>query len=292
MIIVNLLGGLGNQMFQYAAGRALSLRLGQPFLVDAEGFKDYTLHRFELTEVFHCPEARLASEEEIRRLLAWRYPKQIRNILKRPILEILRGAGYIVEPYFHYWPEINRVSGECYLEGYWQSEKYFKDAENVIREDFRFTKQLTGVNLKLSQQMKDCHSISLHVRRGDYVANAQTNSVHGVCSLDYYRDAVAYMAEHVSSPHFFVFSDDIAWVKEHLKIGFPCEYIGHNSGKDSYRDMQLMSLCDHNIIANSSFSWWAAWLNDGEEKIVIAPRQWFAVNKRTDDLIPSDWLRL
>ena len=130
------------------------------------------------------------------------------------------------------------------------------------------------------------------MRRGDYVSNKKTNSMHGVCSLDYYRNAIKTILKRVENPVFFVFSDDIAWVKNNLVIDAPNVFIDHNSCMESYNDMRLMSLCQHHIIANSSFSWWGAWLGTNSNKIVIAPKQWFAHTKSTDDLIPVAWLKL
>lgn len=135
--------------------------------------------------------------------------------------------------------------------------------------------------------------MSLHVRRGDYVSDARTHATLGVCSLDYYRAAVRYIADHVEAPEFFVFSDDIAWAQANLELGHPCHYVDHNRGAESYNDMRLMSLCRHHIIANSSFSWWGAWLNPRADKVVVAPARWFAGGNRVvDDLFPPGWVRL
>ena len=292
MIISHILGGLGNQMFQYAAGRALSLRLHQPLSLDLNGFSDYQLHQgFNLSDVFQC-DTQVAAEDEIQTLLGWRSSHKVRSLLLKPQLQWLRGGAFVVEPHFHYWPEFSDIGSGCYLYGYWQSEKYFKQITDIVRCDFTFRHPFQERNLELAQQISTSTSVSLHVRRGDYVSDAKTNSTHGVCSPDYYRDAVAYVAEKLSAPCFFIFSDDIQWCKENLDLDFPTVYIDHNRGGESYRDMQLMSLCDHHIIANSSFSWWGAWLNPSVEKIVIAPKNWFAAGHRTDDLIPSEWMRL
>jgi len=292
MVVSHIIGGLGNQMFQYAAGRALSQRLHQPLLLDVGGFSDYQLHLgFELSNVFQC-KAEVATDDKTRALLGWRSSQKMRSLLLKPQLKWLRGRHLVLEPHFHYWSGFAEINESCYLSGYWQSEKYFKSIASTIRQDFKFQHPLTGMNLDLAQEMVEVNSISLHVRRGDYVSNAHTNNTHGLCSLDYYRDAVAHIAENIASPSFFIFSDDIEWCREGLSLDFPSTYIDHNKGDDSYRDMQLMSLCDHHIIANSSFSWWGAWLNSNLDKIVIAPKQWFASGYRTDDLLPSEWLLL
>lgn len=292
MIISKVIGGLGNQMFQYAAAKALSLRLNESLLLDLSGFSDYQLHQgFELSDVFQC-KTQIANEEQTRTLLGWRSSRRMLRLLSKAPLKRLRGRALVVEPYFHYWTGFTVIHNGCYLSGYWQSEKYFKSVSETIREDFVFKHALEGENLVLAQQMKACNAVSLHVRRGDYISDANTNNTHGVCSLDYYRDAITYIMERVSTPHFFIFSDDIAWCREHLSLDSTCTYVDHNKGNDSYRDMQLMSLCHHHIIANSSFSWWGAWLNTRADKIVIAPKHWFASGYQTHDLIPAEWLML
>ena len=293
MIITNIIGGLGNQMFQYAAGRALSLKRGQPFRLDVAGFADYGLHHgFELQRVFDCS-AEIATETEVRSILGSQFSSVIRRAVSRPAFTFFRRDGFVIEPHFDYWPGINDVPQNCYLSGYWQSEKYFKNVAEVIRNEFTFKSPLASQNAEIAQKISEVRAVSLHVRRGDYAKNSKTTAMHGLCSLDYYREAIQYVSVHVEQPYFFIFSDDIAWVKSNLKIDFPCQYVDHNHGSQSYNDMHLMSLCQHHIIANSSFSWWGAWLNRSPNKIVIAPLKWFASKqKSTRDLIPTSWLSL
>jgi len=292
MIINRIIGGLGNQMFQYAAGRALSLRLNEPQFFDLSAFSNYQLHDgFELAGVFQC-NIQAATEEQIRDVLGWRSFQSIRLWLLKAPLKHFRGRCFVTEPHFYYWPGFNDIQDSCYLFGYWQSEKYFKPVADGIRQDFKFQCPLDGRNFKLSQQITELNSVSLHVRRGDYVSDEKTKNTHGVCSLEYYKDAIAYIAERIPSPCFFIFSDDIDWCREHLNLSFPCTFIDHNKGDESYRDMQLMSLCQHHIIANSSFGWWGAWLNPREDKVVIAPKQWFANDLCAKDVIPAEWITL
>lgn len=290
MIISKIIGGLGNQMFQYAAGRALSLEYGVPLRLDVFGFADYSLHQgFELQQVFNCP-AETAAESDVRSILGWQFSSGIRRIVARPGMAPFRREAFVVEPHFHYWPEINRVPQECYLHGYWQSEKYFQSHASDIRADFTFKHPLSISNAELAEHIAQVNAISLHVRRGDYASNPKTTATHRLCTLDYYHEAIQYICERIERPNFFIFSDDMAWVKEHLKIDSLCQHIDHNFGTENYNDMRLMSLCKHHIIANSSFSWWGAWLNPSAGKIVIAPKQWFANETNTQDLIPDEWL--
>lgn len=292
MVIANIIGGLGNQMFQYAAGRALSLARGQPLELDISGFKGYELHYgFELQRVFDCP-VKTDTSTALRNILGWQCAPGIKQMLARPSMKAFRRNTFVVEPHFHYWPGIMNVPQDCYLVGYWQSEKYFRSISSVIRTDFTFKTPLVNRNAKLAEQIGQVNAVSLHVRRGDYAKNPRTNATHGLCSLDYYQAAIQYIADRVEQPCFFIFSDDIAWVKDNLKMDFPCQYVDHNQGAESYNDMRLMCLCQHQIIANSSFSWWGAWLNPGPEKIVVAPQKWFANGNNIKDLFPQGWVKL
>ena len=292
MVITNLIGGLGNQMFQYAAGRALSLERGFPLRLDISDFSNYELHQgFELERIFNCT-AEIASEADVRNILGWQSSPVIRRMVSRPRMARFRHKGFVIEPHFQYWHGIKKVPCGCYLMGYWQSEKYFLEVAEQIREDFYFRLPLESQNTELAKQINQVNAVSLHVRRGDYANNPKTTATHGLCSLDYYREAIQHVAKHVQQPYFFVFSDDIAWVKSDLKIDFPCEYVVFNQGAESHNDMRLMSLCQHHIIANSSFSWWGAWLNQNADKIVVAPKRWFVNETNTEDLIPQDWVML
>jgi hypothetical protein len=253
MIISKIIGGIGNQMFQYAAGRALSLERGQLLRLDVSGFVSYGLHQgFELQRVFDCQSV-IAGESEVRSILGWQFSSGIRRLVARQSLTVFRGSGYIVEPHFHYWPKIKNVPQDCYLDGYWQSEKYFKDVSSVIRADFTFKTPLANRNAEIAEHIGQLNSVSLHIRRGDYAKDPNTYVTHGLCSLDYYREAVQYIADRIRHPYLFVFSDDIAWVKDNLKMDLPCQYIDHNHGTESYNDMRL-GLCRNHIIANSSLA--------------------------------------
>lgn len=292
MIISNLIGGLGNQMFQYAAGRAHSLERDLPLRLDITGFANYGLHQgFELLRIFNCT-ADIADQTDMVNILGWQLLPGIRKIVSRPSMLAFRHKGFIVEPHFHYWYGIKNIPSDCYLSGYWQSEKYFFDAAEQIRKDFSFRLPLDHANSELAKQIGQTCSVSLHVRRGDYVQNSNTAATYELCSLDYYNASIRHVAQRVINPHFFIFSDDITWAKSNLRIDYPSYYVEHNHGAGSYNDMRLMSLCKHNIIANSSFSWWGAWLNPSFEKIVIAPRRWFANETNTQDLIPQTWVKL
>lgn len=292
MVISHLIGGLGNQMFQYAAARAFSIKLGVQLRLDISSFANYQLHQgFELQRIFNCS-SEVASKENLHGILGWQSFPVVKRVLLRPSMVTFRCKQFVVEPHFHYWSGINNLAQDCYLDGYWQSEKYFINVAGEIRKDFTFKLPMQSANAEVAGQIAQVNAVSLHVRRGDYASNSKNIAMHGLCSIEYYQAAIIRIAKQIKNPHFFVFSDDIAWVKNNLKIDFPHQYVDHNHGKESYNDMRLMSLCKHNIIANSSFSWWGAWLNPNAKKIVIAPKRWFAHEVDTSDLIPSSWVTL
>ena len=292
MIISHIIGGLGNQMFQHALGRAQSTAKNVPLRLDLRDFSDYALHNgYELNRVFGISTPQ-ASATELGGVLGLRAQTGIRRLLMRRWLAGLRGRHLVIESQIAYWPDISAIPDECYLLGNWHSEKYFQAVESQVRSDFAFPLPLVGLNAEREQQIAGCTAISVHVRRGDFAADPATLAVHGLCSLDYYRKAIAHITSRVINPQFFMFSNDMAWVRDNLHIDHPCHYIDHNTGLDSHIDMLLMSRCRHHIIANSSFSWWGAWLNPSREKIVVAPERWFAANWDSSDIIPPAWARL
>lgn len=292
MVISNIIGGLGNQMFQYAAGRALSLRLGVALKLDTSGFLGYKLHQgFELKRLLNC-DAEIASEHDLKNVLGWQHSQLAKRFLRKPPLKIFRKKNLVVEPSFNYWDGLRQLNDCVYLDGYWQSERYFNDYAEIVRNDFSFNLPFSDQNLVLAHKISSVNSVSLHVRRGDYVTNAK-NAFIGSCPLNYYEKAISFIKSSIQTPLFFVFSDDINWVKSNLKLDASAVLVNHNDGSESYNDMRLMSMCKHQIIANSSFSWWGAWLNENQNKIVIAPKKWFATDKfDSSDLLPPSWIRL
>ena len=291
MLVSNIIGGLGNQMFQYAAGRARSLKLDVPLKLDTRDFSGYQLHQgFELNRLFNCC-AEIATDIDLSKTLGWQRLKLAQRLLRRPQLKQFRHENYVVEPHFNYWSDISQLKDNVYLDGYWQSEKYFIEFADKIRAEFTFKLPLSPQNNEIAAHILQVNAVSLHVRRGDYVTNAK-NSFIGVCPLGYYQAAVEVIKSHVAEPIFFVFSDDIGWVRDNLVLGERSIFVDHNTGEESYNDMRLMSLCKHHIIANSSFSWWSAWLNPNAKKIVIAPKQWFVSGKNANDLLPKTWLKI
>ncbi|MEO1766436.1 alpha-1,2-fucosyltransferase [Thiobacter aerophilum] len=293
MVIVRLCGGLGNQMFQYVAGYALARLHGSALRFDTSWFETNRLHNgLELDRVFGLTLAEATASDK-RRILGWAAQRVVYRVLARKYLKPLRPRSMVMEPHFHYWPGFADLPDDVYLDGYWQSERYFASVAPELRERFRFALPLDPRSADLVEAMAQQESVSIHVRRGDFVSDPSVNQVHGVDLSGYYRAAIAAIRERVRQPIFYVFSDEPQWVRQHLEIPAQSVIVDHNRGEDSYRDMQLMSACRHHILANSSFSWWAAWLNPREDKIVIAPRQWFAVaDLDTRDLYCQGWIVL
>ena len=293
MIITKITGGLGNQMFQYAFGRARALQWNIPFKMDRSELesgrlntpRQYELHHFNVVESFARP-------EELRQLKLDIYGRVMNRILlnvKNTFPDIK--PSHIRE---HASIEKNLKPGQprsLYLDGYWQSEKYFKAYAEVIKKDFTLRDKPDSWNEELLQRIRKGASVSIHVRRGDYVTNASTNKYHGTCSLEYYQQAIALIEKEVSEPEYYVFSDDLPWVKENLSFGKgTVVFVDHNSNA-AHMDIMLMSQCKHNIIANSSFSWWGAWLNANPRKQVIAPKKWFN-HKEDINILPEPWIKL
>ena len=295
MIICNIQGGLGNQMFQYALGRSISLecKIEVRFCIDS--IDHYQSHNgFELHRAFGI-NVRMASTNELKQVLSFgRSHPYLRRALAREELATFRGSRFILDSESGYDSSLMDSLGcDAYLHGYWQSERYFLKHANQIREDFSFVRPLDNKNAALLNQIQAGNAVSIHIRRGDYISNPKALAIHGVCGLEYYRRSIEFIESQVKNLHFFVFTDDVKWVKQELLNHYPkMTVVDHNLGVDSYRDMQLMSACSHHIIANSSFSWWGAWLNSSTTKIVIAPKHWFANGREAYDLIPDSWVRI
>lgn len=277
MIICRLHGRLGNQMFQYAAARAMSARLGVPVALDPRE----ALAKGEgvLTRVFDLPlsdSPRLPPARTNKpAYLAWRW--------------LGLSPRFRRERHLDYNAEIGNWTAPCYLHGYWQSERYFAQQAAIIRTDFTFPNFTNSQNADMAARIVETNAIALHVRRGDYLALGQ----HAVCDEAYYLAALDTVREGIENPTVYVFSDDPNWAKSNLPL--PCEkvVVDFNGPETDFEDMRLMSLCQHNVIGNSSFSWWAAWLNANPDKRVAGPDRWFGDSTLSNpDILPVGWLRV
>lgn len=286
------MGGLGNQLFQYAVGRHLAFLHSTSLKLDISWFRQqeqrkYVLDYFSINSI-------IATDEETAPFLK-NNSRITRNFnrLKKIILPSLP-QKYIKEKYLDFDPTILNAPDNVYLDGYWQSERYFKDIMPVLEEEFVLREPHDTSNqevLDLLNQEKN--PVCIHIRRGDYLTNQVTNRYHGVLPMTYYYSGIELLQQTIKDPHFFIFSDDPKAVRELSNIKYPITYVTNNPPEKDYEDFRLMSKCRHFIIANSSFSWWAAYLSKGQKKTVIAPSQWFTgISYNPKDRIPDNWVQL
>lgn len=268
MIIIKVQGGLGNQMFQYALYERMK-RSGKNVKIDITSYNTFNLHNgFELEKVFDL-NIDYADELEVFSLIDRSYINELED-----------------NKIYNFQENIFQLDN-CYLSGYWQNEKYFREMRDIILSTYKFN-VYDEKNIKMLEKIESTQSVSIHIRRGDYLLHPDLNNV---ATREYYINAINIINEKVENPEFFIFSDDINWVRQNLSIENGT-FIDHNSGKDSYKDMFLMSKCKHNIIANSTFSWWGAWLNANENNITIRPQIWMNSAEECDDICSCDaWIK-
>ncbi|HTW96834.1 MAG TPA: alpha-1,2-fucosyltransferase [Candidatus Methylomirabilis sp.] len=311
MIISKLTLGLGNQMFQYAFGRRtalnnqteLKLDISETDLADPKyhyvlehllqsGMRDADLAKEKTPleiSAFNV-ELNIATPEEIRRFQKYARKKGKINFLRNFLFA--DDYKYFVEKRSPEDPAYKKIGADAYLVGHWASEKYFLDIRDVLLKEFT-PKNTDDYYQKTLAEINAVNAVSLHFRRGDYAINPDANRHHGVASLDYYYQAMKLIEGKTADPVYFVFSDDLAWVKNNLKTSRPVRYVQQTDlFNKSYQDLLLMSKCRHNIIANSTFSWWGAWLNQHPDKIICAPAKWFNIERDTRNLLPEAWLKI
>lgn len=289
MIITRIIGGLGNQMFQYAIGRNLASKMKTNLKLDVKSFDNYSLRSYGLN-VFNIHE-NFATKKELRKFKL--FDNTIAKRIKPILPDSLKYSIYLEKKEFCFDPEIYEMKGHLYLKGYWQNPKYFEDIEEIIKNEFTIKTKPKGKNQEFLLKIQKCNSVALHVRQGDFVNNLKTYKKHGICSLNYYKKATRIIKDKVNEPYFFVFSDNPEWCTKYLKIDSPAIFMSHNNQNKDFEDLRLMKNCKHFIIANSSFSWWGAWLSNNPQKIVIAPKKWLNINSvKTTNLIPENWIKI
>ncbi|HEX8994093.1 MAG TPA: alpha-1,2-fucosyltransferase [Candidatus Paceibacterota bacterium] len=301
MIIVRIFGGLGNQMFQYAYGRARANAIHTKLALDISSYErtgQNTTPRVFGLAAWRTQVTRIATANDFRAIgIPAPYDQSLLARLRRRMTRILEGAKRVsrrravYEPESNFDPDYLFISDNAYLVGNWQSEKYFLDDAANIRDEFQPASPLSEKAQALLKEVTVGTSVGIHVRRGDYVNDPRVIQKVGTLPLSYYHKAVAYISSHVAIDRLYVFSDDIAWCKTNLSFEFPTTYVSKEF-KD-WESLWLMSRCTHAIIARSSFSWWAAWLNPNQDKIIVAPRGRRTISDPRDaDFAPSSWIRL
>lgn len=293
MIIVRFMGGLGNQLFQYALGRRLSVERSSTVKFDPKFFavvkdRPYGLANFSTKVEFatdqEADEVKGKTYTGIQRRIFYKWQEQIPYFKRH----------YVREEVFGFDPNILKVGKVAYLEGYWQSEKYFAAIADQLREELKPAISLSPASAGWSENIQRVpESVSVHIRRGDYVQPSDANQVTSVLQREYYLKAMQFFNQTLLAPVYFVFSDDIEWAMENLPHSQNMHFVAQGPEIPDVEDLILMSCCRHHIIANSSFSWWGAWLSKDPTKLVIAPKIWFpgsAIN--TEDIYCKNWIRL
>ena len=297
MIVVRLMGGMGNQMFQYAVARNLaimnntSVKLDLNFLLDRTERESFTFRNYDL-DLFNIDGA-IADESQS---LQYKYYKSkiMRKIGFIKTKLFCRKYKIITEKHYHFDPKVLERGDNSYLIGFWQSYKYFSEVEKEIKKDFSFKNEMGEKAKEMLKEINDKESICVNIRRGDYVEDKKALKHHGVCGLDYYKEAKILVDEKIKKPHYFIFSDDIQWCLKNIDFGENMTFVNNEYAGDRFSDkFRLMKNCKHFIIPNSSYAWWAAWLSKNEEKLVIAPKKWLADSSiNTDDVTPPNWVRI
>ena len=285
MIVVKISGGLGNQLFQYAFGQYAAEFLNTEVHYDIQTDKDirnFTARSLHLTKLNLRFE--YAKIEEINKIK--HFTSGITERIERKIIKLFPfvNSNYIIE-------DINsniKLKNNAYYDGYWQSFKYIP-SQNRYFDNLNYNEFSTDF-VNIIKQIEESESVSLHIRRGDYLSIKKNNNIFHICSVDYYNSAICLIKNRLNNSRFYIFSDDIEWAKEN----FNSEEYSFISGNEPIIDVYLMSLCKHNIIANSTFSWWGAWLNNNKNKLIVAPKLWFLGpnNNLTTNLIPPSWIRI
>jgi len=301
MVVVRLFGGLGNQMFQYAAGRSIACVNEKVLKLDiTSGFREDFYKRKYCLKYFNIEE-HIASKSELPRLLInhseslsvfGKTSRFINNLFPLDKKYVYKEKSLLFDP------SIFKPRDRIYLIGYWQSEKYFSNIEPIIRSEYSFKTLPANRNKEIAERILNDNSVGIHFRRlygvsGEKVIRKH-KKVYGTPSVQYYKNAIRYLQEMYSDLIFFIFSDHIQWVKDNFREQLPLIFVDYNDNESSYEDLRLMSLCKHQIIANSSFSWWAAHLNRNKSKTIIAPKTWFLdrYKNENNDIIPESWIRM
>ncbi len=293
MIIVKLYGGIGNQMFQYATAKSLAIRNNSELKLDLTHYQIKVLphglpYRTYDLEILNIT-SNIASAEEMS-LFKVINPNIVTKTINK-IKNIIKPVYVIHEPYFHFYPKLLNLKGNIYLDGYWQTEKYFSEIKTVIKNEFQIKHTLNAGGFEMLDKIHNSESVCLNIRRKEFATNPHLNLFTGI---EYILKSIEYMNNKLNNPHYFIFSDELDWVKANLPVNSNFTFVGNHLYGEKFKDcLYLMTNCKHFIIPNSSFGWWAAWLANNNNKIVVAPKKWFndkSIN--TNDILPDNWIKI
>ena len=284
-------GGLGNQFFQYAAARSLADKLQCELMLDLRGIAENGDRPYQLD--LYRARVEIAGPDQLALLPQWRSSR---------IGRLWQAMSFLLPAVFHapvflphgfaYDARIEKLRRPVYMVGYWQTERYFAWNRNRLIQDLVLRAD-QDTNAVWLQKIDACNSVSLHVRRGDYINSSSAAQIHGTCDLGYYRRAIEDLMRREPNIEVFVFSDEPQWALSNLHLPVPMHVVDANPPEQGYLDIELMRRCRHHVLANSSFSWWGAWLCEYPGQIVFAPTQWFAnPGFNTNDVVPARWHRL
>lgn len=300
MILLRLMGGLGNQMFQYAFAYNLAnngkveLKVDDTLLLDRSLPDEVVTHRtLVLNKIFDI-NIHLSNKQDIEYFNGRIYTSLIGKLYNKCLWQFKK-YKLVIEKSREFDSALLSLKDDVCLVGSFQSELYFKKYANEIRELYKFRNELLPISFKLADLLESSASVAIHIRRGDYVSSPLYSDIIGTLPISYYDEAIEIMIQKVSSPTFFVFSDDINWCKKEFeKYLVPIVYIDDvHAGECAGNYLQLMTLCKHFIISNSTFAWWGAWLSIHEHKMVIAPNKWFKKEEfNNNQIVPSNWTKI
>ncbi len=282
-IIISLDGRMANQMFQWALARAFEQKYNKLPIID-DSTETVKLNHFKMA----------SSLKTVEKSLLYKICKMIPfHNLRNKLTKMNFKISVVNEELGKFCENILETQAPANLKGFFQNEKYFINVREQLLKDFELNENLDKQNLEMLEKIKNTESVAVHFRRGDYT-KARIANVFGCCGKNYYKNAIKIIAEKLNKkPTLFIFSDDINWVRNNIKFDYETVFVDINSGKKGYFDLELMKNCKHNIIANSSFSWWSAWLNENPDKIVVAPEPWICTRTIENDFetVPENWIK-
>ncbi|MEI8390338.1 MAG: alpha-1,2-fucosyltransferase [bacterium] len=304
MIIIEIYGGLGNQFFQYSFAKNFAIKNNLELKIDCLTNYNNETSILEFGLKYFNIDDKLATIDDIRKV-KYNNPNIFNKIKYKLRNKELPGKAYKISPHcFHEDPDNNnlieyfdnlKIKKQAYISGFFQSQKYFIEIADIIKQNLILKDSAAGANLEMLNRIKSSNSISLHIRRTDYL-NKETLYLWGnICTDEYYKNAIKYISQKVDNPTFFVFSDDIEYCKNNINPGFETVFVDINNDITAHEDMRLMSNCKHNIIANSTFSWWGTWLNSNPNKIVVSPPIWFNDGQeyhKKIGILCDDWIKI